>query len=538
MKAFRWLSQFFTSLRQTTSRKNAIHILLAGIFLAFFLRNPTIALIFTGKTFDGRSPVLQVILFIFLVLFYTALIFTLYQLQYRFPWLKQIYLKANAVLIANPERKALFACLVIAVIYALIAVKLIPLDDKAFFGGDTWEYQSMGVNFVYGHGMQKFGGLEPFEKYQFNVQPSREYLIDRFYARAGQNDFLRPPAYPLFLGIVYRVFGVSPLIAKNIQLILLCVIAAFLPFIGFRYWDKAGFIGGIPAGILFLASNYALANDIMTEVLVGFSSLLVILALMRYERAPAMFSSVLVGAALGYSLQVKGNLYFLPVFTAAWLFTRYIKKHDRNEIMRLLVIALTATLVVLPWSVYASVESGKFVFISTQATNQLLDDNNERCTNGSWNPDWRDDATAFYNSPGVRDDSAFVKVSKFYLANPGLFPRCMTAKVINSFGALSSVRILFIFLLLGVLLQLINRVHKSAPLQAFIERTRISIPAPIWITIGNLLVITMIFHGRERYAAPLDFVFVLLLFVCVIRWGTALREIWLRKREHSIQPPG
>ena len=56
----------------------------------------------------------------------------------------------------------------LASIYYLFWGARTDMKDTAFFGSDTWEYQSMGVNFAKGHGIQKFGSLESFKTYNFS----------------------------------------------------------------------------------------------------------------------------------------------------------------------------------------------------------------------------------------------------------------------------------------------------------------------------------------------------------------------------------
>jgi len=195
-------------------------------------------------------------------------------------------------------------------IYLLIWGRLTVMTDTAYFGGDTWEYQSMGVNFAKGHGIQKFGALEPFDVYRFEkITPLPAYYND-FFQSAGEDDIYRTPAYPLFLAMVYKLFGVSPKTAKIFQLFMLVIIAASLPFVGYHYWGKIGFISGIPAGGLYLARNYKLAEQILTEPLIAFTVFLVLVALMIFEYRQRTIPAIILGLTLGVALLVKGSLIF------------------------------------------------------------------------------------------------------------------------------------------------------------------------------------------------------------------------------------
>jgi len=57
---------------------------------------------------------------------------------------------------------------VLALIYGYSAFLDLSIPDTAFFGGDTWEYQSIAVNFAEGKGF-RFGGLLPFDAYAFDT---------------------------------------------------------------------------------------------------------------------------------------------------------------------------------------------------------------------------------------------------------------------------------------------------------------------------------------------------------------------------------
>ena len=108
--------------------------------------------------------------------------------------MKQIFQRKN--------QASLFIGLVI--LYFCTFWLLSDITDTAFFGGDTWEYQSIAVNFAEGHGIQKFGGMEPFDTYKFEKQDKLPDYYSSFVADAGQDNFYRTPLYPLFLGIVYK----------------------------------------------------------------------------------------------------------------------------------------------------------------------------------------------------------------------------------------------------------------------------------------------------------------------------------------------
>ena len=194
----------------------------------------------------------------------------------------------------------------------------------------------MAVNFAKGHGIQKFGQIEKFDQYKFDRQD--ESLLTLFENSSydvytglniGRNNFYRTPGYPLFIGIIYKLFGVSPWIAKQIQLILLIVISSFLPWIGTYFWGRTGFWSGFAAGVLYISMYYnrARSNFDGTSYFI-FHLSFVIIAFINFMKGKSTFlSCVLLGASLGLSLLVKGSLIFLPfLFAAGMLWQAYKQK--------------------------------------------------------------------------------------------------------------------------------------------------------------------------------------------------------------------
>lgn len=424
--------------------------------------------------------------------------------------------------------------LLLTVVYYLIFVNLIDQKDTAFFGGDTWEYQSMGVNFAMGHGIQKFGALESFETYKFEDFTSPPEYYDDFFLFAGNYNFVRTPAYPFFLGIVYKLFGVSPQLVKLLQLLMLVIVAATLPFIGYYYWEKTGLIGGIPAGLLYLAANYKLADSILTESLITFSVLLVLVAFIIYERWPESFTACMLGFTLGIALLVKGSLAILPILICCILLIRAFRYRNNENLLLLFTVVIVTMLTVLPWSIYASRASGQTIILSIQGSIQLLDDNNELCVDGAWHPEWVNNENAFYNNDGIDNSQALRKVVNFYRHHPALLPQCMYNKFLEGFGPMYFLWILVGFILLEGIFRLAgNKFGWKLATQLAGEKV-FRIPLPFWIVGGNFLFITLIFHGEayivpSRFVAPMDFIFALLCCVAAVKLFLNIFSIFSNK---------
>jgi 4-amino-4-deoxy-L-arabinose transferase-like glycosyltransferase len=329
-----------------------------------------------------------------------------------------------------------------------VFVNKVNFTDDATFGGDTWEYQSMGVNFAKGHGINKFGGIESFDTYRFaRTEPLPEYYKS-FVHNAGMNNFFRTPAYPLFLGVIYKVFEVSPRIAKHVQLLLLTFIALCLPWIGYHYWKLNGLISGLIAGPIYLATNYKLAEVILTEALTAFSLFLIVAGYVFFEKRNNSLSSVLLGVSLGFALLVKGVLIFIPLFIGVWLLYKFFRHREKRILKNLFLMIVSAVFTILPWSLYASLQSNSFVFLSTQGSGSLLDGNNEFNSDGGWHPEWRDRKDSFYNNDSLAQASAMVRVVHFYTHHPDMVPKLIVKKLIKGFAPMMFLLLIFAIIII------------------------------------------------------------------------------------------
>ena len=115
-------------------------------------------------------------------------------------------------------------------------------NDDGYFGGDTWEYQSMAINWATGHGL-KIGAIEDYSAYKLNESKGDSYY--KKFMKAGVNSghysHYRTPGYPIFVGIIYKLIGMSPSAVKQVQLIMIAITCASLPVIGFTIWKTYGF---------------------------------------------------------------------------------------------------------------------------------------------------------------------------------------------------------------------------------------------------------------------------------------------------------
>jgi 4-amino-4-deoxy-L-arabinose transferase-like glycosyltransferase len=441
----------------------------------------------------------------------------------------------------------------ITISYFQIFLHQADFSDTAFFGGDTWEYQSMAVNFAKGHGVQKFGGLESFTDYKFDREDPT--ISESFFKNKGVFNSYRTPLYSIFLGSIYKVFGISPRVAKKIQLVLLILISVSLPWIGFYYWNKSGLISGYIAGILHLIANHDLAQQILAESLFAFLICLSIIAFIFYQKFKNRLSAAFLGIFVALALLTKGNLLFVPLFLVSYFVIAFYRTRQKRLLVDGSVYLLALVIVLGSWSAFASMKTKSFVFLSTQTEAVLLDCNNEFCLDGGWHPEWRGakSETSFYANDQMEGSSSALRVINFYLNHSEIIPTIFYNKIVRGFNG-------FTFLLLAMISVILLAMDKRFFFLGRRPTLRFFFVAPIfiltccfllishfglfkipflipgYITLGtvilflyvhlqrkfktdspfifvivllNFLIMTLISFGEPRYIRVIDFLFIL-----------------------------
>ncbi len=412
----------------------------------------------------------------------------------------------------------------------------------------------MAVNFAKGHGL-KFGAIEKYETYKFApregvaLKTNYEYFL-KTGKEGGENKFLRTPGYPLFLGKIYEIFGIFPKIAKQIQLILLIIVASFLPLIGYYHWKKTGLIAGFISSYLFL-NQYTptLPQHLLTEPLLIFTIFLTIIfyQLWRHKKG-SVFTSFLFGLILAFSLLVKGIQIFIPPLF--FLHTLYLIKTKKVHVRSLLFLIIGFLLLISPWSIYASRQSGKFIFLSTQGSSLLLRTNNELSIDGKHDQTSYSGKThIFYNKAEIKKLPTPIKIFAFYKQHSYMIPTIFINKIKVGFTPFPYLRVALALISYQLLINIAKRFKKLLLTTPFVassiyiifspsfpipghklinnpnlilllftlliisltttKKLPINIPFPIAAMFLNYLLITLIFFGQPRYISVLDFIFML-----------------------------
>lgn len=174
--------------------------------------------------------------------------------------------------------------------------------------------------------------------------------------------FSQPPAYPVFLAAVYRVFGSSIAWAKSIQAVIGAVACLLLFFLG--SW-AGGRMAGLASGLICALYGPLLyfESDLMPTGLLFFftiAGLCSASASLRQPKAPYFF---LTGLFFGLALITWPIAGFLLMGSVAILLWN-LRRHRRRAVTAALLLAFGLALPLLPVSIH-NYRQGEPVLISS-----------------------------------------------------------------------------------------------------------------------------------------------------------------------------
>jgi hypothetical protein len=313
------------------------------------------------------------------------------------------------------------------------------MTDTAFFGGDTWYYQSIAVNVASGEGY-RFGSVLDFNEYKFDMTPDEALGLDykenlkKKYLATNLASFYGSPGYPLFLAGIYRLTGIHPIAAKFANVLLVAITAALLPVISARMFRNYGLVTGVIVSLFFIFKHAPDPSNLLGEPLIMF-----LMAawgtLFTYSEEHLSLARIVALGLLTPVLILVKTYPLLVILAAVFIGLKYPSRR-KGWVMAALYFGLVAVLI-LPWSVYATRHSDRVVVISTQFDALILDGNNEDViTSGGYQPQWRNtgDPKYLFNRLADSDLSAMQKVGRFYRENWMHLPQMFANKIYSATG--------------------------------------------------------------------------------------------------------
>ncbi len=197
--------------------------------------------------------------------------------------------------------------------------------------------------------------------------------------RIEENPYFRPPCYPYFLSVIYRIFGHDQLAPRVIQM-LLGVLSCGILFLvaGKIFGNRIAFIAGLLMAFYWAFVFY---EKELREValLVFFLPLLILWMIKLYEK-PKIARFVFCGLLLGIVIITRPNfLLFLPL-AVGWLIV-YNPLKDKRKTYRYTAIFILCAILPLSGVALRNVIKGKdFVLVSSNMGINLYVGNNPTAT--------------------------------------------------------------------------------------------------------------------------------------------------------------
>ncbi len=251
-------------------------------------------------------------------------------------------------------------------------------------------------------------------------------------------------------------------------------------------WGWGGLPAGAAAGYLYLRVHAGHAWTLMTESVTAFWVFLIVTTFLIWTRRRNIWTSLVFGFSLSGAFLVKGVFLFMPLLVTAYLALKMLT--GRVSRMQTITVMLALIVPIAAWSSFASLKSGSFVLLSTQAKYILLGGNSIEAVNTGTHSSagWRQ-PDSFYQREDIKDLSPLKQVAGFYCKNRHLILPMIANKVRAGFAPYPFFRLSMLFVCLHAVWTLARQRFASKPTRG----TVVPILTAIWfcaaLTIGALL---------------------------------------------------
>lgn len=187
-------------------------------------------------------------------------------------------------------------------------------------------------------------------------------------------DAIRPPLYPLFIAVIYKIAGQQPWLVLLIQVLLDCI-ACLLLFVALNRCLSPGI--AFTASLLYALNPYqiwhcsVLASESLFIFLLIAFFFFVVNALTSQTRKRQRLFFALAAFFLGLSALVRPITLYIPVFLVIFLFIVYRRQAKQALICSLLVL-LVFSLILLPWLTRNYLTYGHFSLSTSGSFNLLI----------------------------------------------------------------------------------------------------------------------------------------------------------------------
>jgi 4-amino-4-deoxy-L-arabinose transferase-like glycosyltransferase len=362
-----------------------------------------------------------------------------------------------------------------------------------------------------------------YEQAGYNIAKGEGYTL------AGKATAFWPVGYPLFLGIVYFIFGHSLFVARFWTVIL----SLYICFLTYRFSKMVLGDAGSLVALLLIAtfpSQIFFSSLFFSEVLFSALFLTVIYLTMRLaEREKGAWFWLGVGLLCGGSILVRPVTLLFPV--VIFIFLLWIRKQSfKSSLARTALVIFGISLLLVPWTVRNKKVLGHWILVSTNSGYDFWIGNNPEAK-GTFTPEVaeilnviEDEVQRYYL--GYREGFSFIlnrpdefllliprKLFYLFLTDTFSFYYLLTSAGISTTGWLAAVGGVS-FELYYLLILLLGVVGILLPLR---NESRSGMKLIYWV-LGYWVFFHIFLFTMDRYHFPIMPLLIVLASKTIWRW--------------------
>ena len=237
------------------------------------------------------------------------------------------------------------------------------------------------------------------------------------YSLGGYPTAFVVPGYPVFLAVIYKLFGDGQTAVRFFQVVTDILTVLLFTASCRMIFDKRY---ALTAGAVFalFPSNILYTQTILTETLFGLFSVLILYQTLGRIPARNLF---VTGMLFGAALLVRSSFVFCCLFFVVYLIVQrkylFADNGTANTARKIALFLAGIALVLSPWLIRNKLEMGEFV-LATQGGSTLWEGNNPHAT-GTWNKQMVEANPLFEEKDEIKRDKEFRKQAiEFIVNNP------------------------------------------------------------------------------------------------------------------------
>lgn len=178
----------------------------------------------------------------------------------------------------------------------------------------------------------------------------------------------RMPLYPLFLAVIYYLFGHSFFAVRAVQSLIGAALCLIIYFIAKKIYNNNIAILAAILAIIYKPfvyhAYYGGPNFLLTENLFVFTCAVFILSLIKYLEKPSYFSQAICGITLALSYLTRAEIFLFPLFLLFYLAVLY-KFKIKILFKRTFIIFLIFFTTMFVWGLRNYYAQKKWIFTTT-----------------------------------------------------------------------------------------------------------------------------------------------------------------------------